>query len=147
MEVVKCTLADLDDLALWSMQAQVDGREDSYWGSVEESPELLAEERKTMEAYLNSESWEIYKFLVEGRVVGHVAVKRHAGLPGALVENFFVHRECRRQGYGTQALHALMEQLGMAALDLDVFCWNQRALSFYKSFGFKEISLHMNYGA
>ena len=39
-----------------------------------------------------------------------------------------------------------MEYLGETALDLDIICWNQRALAFYKHFGFKEIALHMSYG-
>ena len=146
MEVKKCDLKDLDQLALWTMQANVDMRQGSWWGDVKESPELLAEERKTVEWYLTGGKHDVYKFLVDGVMVGHVAVARERQFPGVMIENFSIRREYRRQGYGAQALRALLEYLGETALGLDVFCWNHRAISFYKSFGFKEISLHMNYG-
>ena len=146
MEVKKCTMEDLENLALWSMQAEVDARQGSPWGGVSESPELLAEVRKSVEAYLTRETYEVYAFLVEDEPVGHVVVNQSGLYPGLMLESFSIRREYRRRGYGTQALHALMEYLGETALDLDVFCWNQRALAFYKHFGFKEISLHMNSG-
>lgn len=153
MEVKKCDLSCLEELALWSMQSNVDMRQGSWWGDLEESPELLEEspelleeERALMERYLTGEAYHVYEFLAEGVVVGHVVVERERRFPGVMLHNFFIRREYRRRGYGTQALHALMEYLGETALDLDVFCWNQRALAFYKHFGFKEIFLHMNYG-
>lgn len=146
MEVKKCGIDDLDELALWSMQATVDMRQGSWWGDVEESPELLEDSRKNMEYNLTSGKYDVYEFLVDGEVVGHIVVVLERLYPGVTVEDFFIRREFRRKGYGTQALHALMEHLGEQALDLDVFCWNKRAMAFYKSFGFREISLHMNYG-
>lgn len=146
MEVKKCDLSCLEELALWSMQNQVDMRQGSWWGDGEESPELLKEERALMERYLTGEAYDVYEFLAEGVVVGHVVVERERRFPGLMLQNFFIRREYRRQGCGTQALHALMEHLGETALDLEVFCWNKRALSFYESFGFKPISLHMSYG-
>ena len=39
-----------------------------------------------------------------------------------------------------------MEHLGETAIDLDVYRWNERAIAFYRSFGFREIFLHMNFG-
>ena len=146
MEVKKCSINDLDELALWSMQANVDMRQGSWWGDLEESPELLEDSRKTMEYYLTGGKHDVYEFLVDGEVVGHIAVELERRYPGVMVEDFFIRREFRRKGYGTQALHALMEHLGEQALDLEVFCWNKRAMAFYKSFGFREISMHMNYG-
>lgn len=146
MEIKKCSMNDLDELALWSMQANIDMREGSPWGSLEESPELLADSRENMKMCLERESYDVYEFMVEGEPVGLIVVDKSGLYPGTMVESFSIRREYRRRGYGTQALHALMEHLGVTALDLDVFCWNQRAMAFYKSFGFKEISLHMNYG-
>lgn len=146
MEVKKCGIDDLDELVLWSMQATVDMRQGSWWGDVEESPELLEDSRKNMKYNLTSGKYDVYEFLVDGEVVGHIVVVLERLYPGVTVEDFFIRREFRRKGYGTQALHALMEHLGEQELDLDVFCWNKRAMAFYKSFGFKEISLHMNYG-
>lgn len=146
MEIKKCTMDDLDELALWSMQANIDMREGSPWGSLEESPELLADSRENMKKCLERESYDVYEFMVEGEPVGLIVVDKSGLYPGTMVESFSIRREYRRRGYGTQALHALMAHLGVTALDLDVFCWNRRAMAFYKSFGFKEISLHMNYG-
>ena len=146
MEIKKCTLDDLDQLALWTMQATVDMREGSPWGTPEESPELLAGSRETVETYLTRESYDVYEFLVAGEPVGHIVVDKTDQYPGTMVDEFSIRREYRRKGYGTQALHTLMEYLGVTALDLNVFCWNRRAMAFYESFGFKGISLHMNYG-
>ncbi|MCI9224370.1 MAG: GNAT family N-acetyltransferase [Acutalibacter sp.] len=146
MELRKCTIADLDRLALWSMQAQADMRQGSPWGDVEESPELLAGERETVERRLLGEDFDLYEFIENGEAVGMVTVERARKNPGVGLESFFICREHRRRGCGTRALNALMEHLGEKELDLDVFCWNSRAIAFYRSFGFKEISLHMNYG-
>lgn len=143
MEVIKCTLADLEQLAQWSMEAQIDGREGDYWGSIEETPELLAEERRTMETYLNRPDYDVYRFVVDGETVGQVTVR--AGDMAPYLESFSIRREYRRRHYGTQALRALMAQLGTKGLELEVFWWNQRARSFYESFGFKPVSVMMYY--
>lgn len=146
MDIKKCGIDDLDRLAVQSMQAAVDMRQGSPWGDVEESPELLEDERRNMERYLTGGKYEVYEFLVDGEVVGHIAVNLERKYPGVSVEGFFIRREFRRRGYGTQALRTLMEYLGETAIDLDVYCWNERAIAFYRHFGFQEIMLHMNYG-
>lgn len=76
MELRKCTIADLDRLALWSMQAQADMRQGSPWGDVEESPELLAGERETVERRLLGEDFDLYEFIENGEAVGMVTVER-----------------------------------------------------------------------
>ncbi len=73
-------------------------------------------------------------------------MERARRYPGVSVESFFICREHRRKGCGTRAPHALMEHLGETAIDLDVYRWNERAIAFYRSFGFREIFLHMNFG-
>lgn len=112
MEVRKCTIEDLDRLALWSMQAQADMRKGSPWGDVQESPELLKDERDIMEKRLSGGEYDVYEFIEDGVPVGMAAVERARRYPGVSVENFFICREHRRKGCGTRALHALMEHLG-----------------------------------
>lgn len=146
MEIKKCGIEDLDELAVWSMQGVVDMRRGSPWGDEEETPELLANVRKDMERCLTDGKHEVYKFIVDGEAVGLVTVETERRYPGVSVEGFSIRREYRRRGYGTQALKKLMEHLGETAIDLDVYCWNERAIAFYRHFGFREIMLHMNYG-
>ena len=74
MEVRKCTLEDLDRLALWSMQAEVDMREGSPWGDPEESQELLGDKRDIMKLRLSGDEFDVYEFIEEGTPVGMTTV-------------------------------------------------------------------------
>lgn len=146
MELKKCDMNDLDKLALWNMESEVDSRHGCWWGEPQESPELLEDSRENMERYLTDDDHDVYKLIADGEPVGMLVVELARHYPGVHVEAFSIRREHRRKGYGTQALHALMELLGETAIDLEVYCWNERAIAFYRSFGFREIFWHMNYG-
>ena len=107
---------------------------------------LLLDKRDIMELRLSGNEFDVYEFIEEGTPVGMATVERARRYPGVSVESFFICREHRRKGCGTRALNALMEHLGETAIDLDVYRWNERAIAFYRSFGFREIFLHMNFG-
>lgn len=56
------------------------------------------------------------------------------------IEEFGVDESCRRQGIGTALMHAILEQARdhhAAAVELDVWAFNENAESFYRSLGMK----------
>ncbi len=57
--------------------------------------------------------------------------------------DFFICRNKRRAGRGTEAFNLLMGELNTENIDLDVFCWNSGGRRFWESLGFKEHAIIM----
>ncbi len=65
----------------------------------------------------------------------------------AFIYDFVIYDQFRRKGYGTQALHALEEQvqeLGAYQISLHVFKHNTAARALYKKVGYKATGSHMS---
>ncbi len=86
-----------------------------------------------------------YTFQAEGRVVGYAMVNVRRS--PFYLHYFYICRDARRHGYGTEAFHALLKTLGTSKLDLDVFVWNERGKAFWQSLGFTPRATIMRYQA
>lgn len=86
-----------------------------------------------------------YTFVAENRVVGYALVSSARKPP--YLRHFYICRDARRHGYGTEAFHALLKTLGADTIDLDVFVWNERGNAFWKSLGFTPRATIMRYQA
>lgn len=86
-----------------------------------------------------------YAFIAEGSVVGYALVAPVRKPP--YLRHFYICRNARREGYGTEAFHALLRTLGANTLDLDVFVWNERGKAFWASLGFAPRATIMRYNA
>lgn len=86
-----------------------------------------------------------YVFMAEGRVVGYALVASARKPP--YLRHFYICRDARRHGYGTEAFRALLRALGTDIIDLDVFVWNERGRAFWASLGFTPRATIMRYQA
>ena len=84
---------------------------------------------------------EAYHFMEHQEIIGYALVNKSRS-PYYLID-FFICRDVRRHGYGKTAIQVLMDELKTKALDLDVFCWNDRARAFWRSVGFEEMAVIM----
>lgn len=85
-----------------------------------------------------------FVFLEKG-IVGYALVNMRTS-PYYLID-FFICREERRGGKGTEAFNLLMGALETESVDLDVFCWNSRGKRFWESLGFEERAIIMRWQA
>lgn len=134
MEIRKCTLEDVSQLAVLNKQLIEDEQSNN--------PMTVKELEERMSDFLNSE-YDAYFFLVEESVVGYALVK-HMCTP-LYLRQFLIAREYRQRHYGTEAFHALLEYLGVEQMDIEVLPWNERGMRFWESCGFKEISRYMRF--
>lgn len=86
-----------------------------------------------------------YTFHAEEHLVGYALV--NVSRVPFYLHHFYICRDARRQGFGTEAFHALLQTLGTEAIDLDVFVWNERGKAFWTSLGFAPRSTIMRYRA
>lgn len=83
-----------------------------------------------------------------GSKVGMVwfSVDDNRSEPSAFVNDFMIHEEFRRQGYGTQALRAVEEtvkELGVSKISLHVFGHNHAARALYDRVGYETSDILM----
>lgn len=100
--------------------------------------------RADMEEILHSGK-TAYTFIAENRVAGYALVAADRTPP--YLCHFYICRDVRRRGYGTEAFHALLQMLGTDTIDLDVFVWNKRGRAFWTSLGFMPRATIMRYQA
>ena len=53
------------------------------------------------------------------------------------LRQFFICRDERRKGYGTQAFQELFKFVNTDEIDIDVYSWNKEGISFWESLDFK----------
>ncbi len=82
-----------------------------------------------------------FLFEEEGNIVGYALIKENVEPP--YLRQFFICRQYRGKGYGREAFHALISQMEIKEIDVDVYSWNPIAISFWKSLGFKERCYNM----
>ena len=87
-----------------------------------------------MSGYINSD-FKAFLFQNDEKIVGY-ALCDLAKRP-VYLRQFFVSREERRKGYGSQAFRLLLEKLDIETTDMEVYYWNDMGSAFWNSLGFK----------
>ncbi len=134
MEIKKCTLEDVSQLAVLNKQLIEDEQSNNSM-TVEELEERMI-------GFLNTE-YDAYFFILEEVVIGYALVK-HTCTP-LYLRQFLIAREYRQRHYGTEAFHVLLGHLRVERMDIEVLPWNERGMQFWESCGFKEISRYMRF--
>ena len=103
----------------------------------------IRELEERMKGFLTSD-YEAYLFEADEDIIGYALVKTDC--TPLYLRQFLINRKYRRQHYGTEAFHSLMEYLGADKIDIEVLPWNEAGQHFWESCGFREISRYMGYG-
>ena len=127
INVLICTQDDIPTLAQLNRMLIEDEK-------AENNMTILQLEQR-MSGFLSSE-YNAFFFEADGRCVGYALV--NTAKSPLYLRQFFICREDRRMGYGKAAFYAMLDRLQVHEIDLDVYAWNHRGISFWKSFGFSE---------
>jgi len=114
-------------------QAWVDEFTDSWL-----TEEALAWSVEFLDRVLADQSMFYRVAEVEGRIVGFVHAIRH-GDDDLEVAALYCHPSVFGSGVGTGLMDAAMEWIGPGPAHLDVAPYNERAIRFYRRYGFHEV--------
>ena len=134
MRISRCTAEDIPRLA------QMNKRLIEDEGSA--NPMTVPELETRMAGFLCGE-YSAFFFEEGGDVVGYALVRNTAS--PLYLRQFYIERECRRRHYGEQAFRLLLGHLQTDTIDVDVLPRNEAGLAFWKSLGFTETCISMNY--
>ncbi|MGY4759691.1 N-acetyltransferase family protein [Paenibacillus caseinilyticus] len=102
----------------------------------------LKQLKDRMRGFINTD-YKAYTFEVDDEIIGYALVN-HIRKP-LYLRQFFICRNCRRNGYGKLAFEKLLEVLDTRNIDIEVMYWNNTGYAFWKSLGFKERSVYMRH--
>ena len=134
MQIQKCTLEDVPLLVQMNKQLIDDEKSTN--------PMTLAELKERMHGFLGTD-YSAYFCIEESCVVGYALVKDTE--KPLYLRQFFIEREFRRKYLGRQAFQLLMDYLRADTINIDVLPWNEPGLRFWKSCGFAETCISMQY--
>lgn len=132
IQILKCTLADVPQLALLNKQLIEDEQSNNTMS--------ICELEERMHSFIICE-YDAYFFMVQDNVVGYALVKKTC-CP-LYLRQFLIDRNYRKMHYGTIAFQALLEYLNVNTIDIEVLPWNELGIHFWQSLGFSEISRYM----
>ena len=127
MELSECLSDRLPTLTRMNRELYEDEKNDCI------PPDDVLEQR--LKNYLDQGA-KAFLFEKDGETAGYALINLNA-TPNYLL-HFYICREHRRSHLGTQAFHLLLKELNTDRMDLDVLCWNERGMAFWKSLGFRE---------
>jgi GNAT superfamily N-acetyltransferase len=131
------TAADVPLLAAMNQQLQIDEEHSRRM----QLPELEVR----MAGWLATGGYEAVIFEREGRPAGYALFRRESEPEHVYLKQFFVCRDCRRQGIGRAALEWLVAQAWQdrPAVYLDALANNERGIAFWRAVGFRDYSITM----
>jgi len=136
LRIVRATDGHIDLLARMNKQLIEDEQH--------ENPMNVEQLAERMRGFL-ADTYSAWLFMAGGEGKGYALVD-HAREP-LYLRQFFICRECRREGWGRRSFQLLLRELGTETIDIDVLVWNTRGRRFWEALGFAERSIRMRYGA
>lgn len=133
MEIEKCTINDIYELAVMNNQLIEDEQCDKKRLTLQELEERML-------GFITGD-YDAYYFTVDKAIVGYGLVDRTKS--PLYLRHFLIKREFRRKSYGKEAIKILLERLGTNTLEIEVYSWNERGIRFWESCGFKERCKYM----
>lgn len=134
MRITKCTLNDVDMLAVLNKQLIDDEKSNN--------PMSIEELKERMQGFLCND-YDAYFFVVNEEIAGYALVKNTC--TPMYLRQFLIDRKYRKKHLGTEAFCELLKYLEVENIDVEVLPWNEAGLRFWSSLGFKEISRYMRY--
>ncbi|MDR3085896.1 MAG: GNAT family N-acetyltransferase [Christensenellaceae bacterium] len=134
ISLCKCEPADCGRLALFNRQLIEDE------GS--QNPMNTEELALRMRGFLEGE-YSAYFFESKGEIVGYALLRLSEEPP--FLRQFFICRGRRREGLGRAAFEALLRELSLSSLSLEVLEGNERGLAFWRALGFESYSYALRF--
>ena len=134
MQIQKCTMADVSELAVLNKQLIEDEKSDN--------PMNISELESRMKGFLETD-YSAYFFIEDNQIIGYALI-RNTSTP-LYLRQFLIDRKYRKHHYGTQAFQMLLQYLDIKEIDLEVLPWNKNGLAFWKHCGFEETCIAMRY--
>jgi len=132
MPVEPCTPSDAQLLAAMNKQLIEDEKSDN--------PMDGRQLEQRMRTFLETE-YRAYFYRVQGEIAGYALVRMSAS--PLYLRQFFICRAYRRKGHGRAFFFELIKELGAKEIDIEVFCWNEAGIGFWRSLGFEPRSVSM----
>jgi GNAT superfamily N-acetyltransferase len=131
------TAADAPLLAQLNQQMQIDQEHSRRM----QLPELEVRTAK----WLTTGGYESVMFECEGRPAGYALFRCESDPEQVYLKQFFVCRDCRRQGVGRQAIEWLTQHAWQErpTVYLDVLVNNERGIAFWRALGFRDYAITM----
>lgn len=128
-----------------SEQAQLRSMAEAYWQEIMPTADVVQDAERRPRYFherfpLDDEKRRVQWAIVEGRVVGFIAITINPVRKQVMVEDFYVLPSERRKGYGAAMIHALYQQVdktAIAMVELTVRRDNPQALAFWEAQGFR----------
>jgi ribosomal protein S18 acetylase RimI-like enzyme len=134
MNIQKAGVESLDLLARMNKELREDEQIDNYMTD--------GEIVERMRGFLNENSgYAVYLFIEAGETAGYALINLNE--EPLYIRQFFIRRESRRKGYGSEGIRLLKETMNTGSFDLEVLVWNTAAIEFYRSVGFKDRLIRM----
>ena len=134
MQIRKCTLEDVSLLTKMNKHLIEDEKSTN--------PMTMDELEERMKGFLSGD-YSAYFFMQDDTAVGYALVKDTE--KPLYLRQFFIERDYRRRHLGREAFHLLMDYLQTDTINIDVLPWNEPGLRFWKSCGFAETCISMQY--
>lgn len=134
MLISECTNKDVPQLALMNQHLIEDEKSNN--------PMTITELEDRMRKFIN-DGYNAYFFIEDDIVVGYALIK-YTSTP-LYLRQFYIEREFRRKHYGKVAFQQLMEYIQADIIDIEVLPWNESGYLFWKSCGFEDTCISMQY--
>jgi ribosomal protein S18 acetylase RimI-like enzyme len=99
--------------------------------------------RDRMEGFISGAAYKAILFIDKNLIQGYCLID-FTKKP-LYLRQLFINREERNTGLGKMYLRMVLEKYNIKEIDIDVMEWNEKAINFYKNFGFRKRYIGMNY--
>ena len=101
------------------------------------------EVKRRMETFITGEEYSVFLLFDNDTLVGY-AVTRNNSNP-LYIRQLYIKEGSRNKGLGKKALNKFLDYFNISEIDIEVMSWNEKAIDFYKKFGFKDRYIGMRY--
>jgi ribosomal protein S18 acetylase RimI-like enzyme len=135
MKLQKAVFDDLPDLVHMNIGLRLDENMDDSLGE--------REVKERMFSFLAGNEYKVFLIQEDQVLLGYCVL--NILLRPMYLRQLYIKEKYRNQGIGKQAIEALLEIMDIKELDIEVMYWNDKAIKFYETYGFKKRYLGMRY--
>jgi ribosomal protein S18 acetylase RimI-like enzyme len=135
VNIKECSLTDIETLAKLNKMLIEDEKAENKMN--------LNQLKERMKNFLTND-YKAYYFYEENKILGYALCNLNKA--PIYLRQFFINRDERHKGYGKESFRKLLEYIKTDEIEIDVYVWNNIAIKFWESLGFKNKYIRMKYG-